>query len=139
MKTADRDVKVVADAEQLKRVVYNIINNSVKYMDKPEGIIKTCINDEDAYVRVDMKTTAGIDKDELPFIFDRFYRRCIRGTKTGGSGLGLAIAKKVIEDHFEDMVVKERAKGQPSFTLKRHMILLVYQEENDEEDTYYRG
>ncbi|NLY47397.1 MAG: HAMP domain-containing histidine kinase [Clostridiales bacterium] len=119
----DRDVKVVADAEQLKRVVYNIINNSVKYMDKPEGIIKICINDEDAYVRVDIEDNgAGIDKDELPFIFDRFYRGdASRGTKTGGSGLGLAIAKKVIEDHFGKIwVVSEKGKGTTlSFTLKK--------------------
>jgi signal transduction histidine kinase len=119
----DCDVKVVADAEQLKRVVHNIISNSVKYMDKPDGIIKIRIVDEDMFVRVDIEDNgAGIDEEELPFIFDRFYRAdASRGTKTGGSGLGLAIAKKVIEDHFGKIwATSVKDKGTTiSFTLKK--------------------
>ncbi len=119
----DTDVEVVADAEQLKRVIHNIIGNSVKYMDKPEGIIKIRINDEDEYVRVDIEDNGiGIDEAELHFIFDRFYRAdASRNSKSGGSGLGLAIAKKVIEDHFGTIwASSEKDKGTTiSFTLKK--------------------
>ena len=119
----DHDVKVVADAEQLKRVIHNIIGNSVKYLDKPEGHIKIRIVDNEEYVQVDIKDNgAGIEEEELPYIFDRFYRAdASRSTKTGGSGLGLAIAKKVIEDHFGKIwATSKRGKGTTiSFTLKK--------------------
>lgn len=119
----DQEVKVVADAEQLKRVIHNIIGNSVKYLDKPEGIIVIRIIDNDEFVQVDiMDNGVGIEEKELPFIFDRFFRAdASRGTKTGGSGLGLAIAKKVIEDHFGRIWASSR-KGEGttiSFMLKK--------------------
>lgn len=54
---------------------------------------------------------AGIEKSELPFIFDRFYRAdSSRNTTTGGSGLGLAIARKIIEDH-DGQILMESEKG----------------------------
>lgn len=117
------DVKVVADAEQLKRVIHNIIGNSVKYMDKVKGYIKINIIDSVEFVQVDITDNgAGIAEEDLPFIFDRFYRAdASRSTKTGGSGLGLAIAKKVIEDHFGEIWVssKKNEGTRISFTLKK--------------------
>ena len=119
----DHDVNVVADAEQLKRVIHNIIGNSVKYMDKNEGIIKIRIMDNGEFVRIDIEDNgSGIYEEELQYIFDRFYRAdASRNTKTGGSGLGLAIAKKVIEDHFGKIqAISEKGKGTTiSFTLKK--------------------
>lgn len=119
----NNDVMVVADAEQLKKVIHNIIGNSVKYMDKPEGTIKIRIIDNQDFVRVDIEdNAAGIDEDEIQFIFDRFYRAdASRNTKLGGSGLGLAIARKVIEDHFGKIwATSEKNKGTTiSFTLKK--------------------
>lgn len=119
----DHDVNVVADAEQLKRVIHNIIGNSVKYMDKPEGIIMIKIMDMGEFVGVDIVDNgSGICKEDLEFVFDRFYRAdASRGTKTGGSGLGLAIAKKVIENHFGKIqATSEKDKGTTiSFTLKK--------------------
>lgn len=121
--SVDNDVKVVADAEQLKRVIHNIIGNSVKYMDKSEGIIKIRIIDDEGSVRVDIEDNGiGVDEAELSYIFDRFYRAdASRNSKLGGSGLGLAIAKKVIEDHFGSIwATSERNKGTIiSFTLKK--------------------
>ena len=119
----DYDVKVIADAEQLKRVIHNIIGNSVKYLDKPEGSINIRITDKEDFVQVDIDDNGiGIPFDELPFVFDRFYRAdASRSTKTGGSGLGLAIAKKVIEDHSGRIwVTSKMNEGTTiSFTLKK--------------------
>ena len=120
----DPNVQIVADAEQLKRVIHNIIGNSVKYMDKSQGIIKIRIQDRDEYVEVDIEDNgAGISQEELPYIFDRFYRADVsRNTKKGGSGLGLAITKKVIEDHSGTVwATSEKQKGTIiSFTLKKY-------------------
>jgi signal transduction histidine kinase len=121
--SVDPKVRVIADVEQLKRVIHNIISNSVKYLDKGEGRIRIGIRDIGAYVRVDIEDNgSGIPKEDLPFIFDRFYRAdASRNSKKGGSGLGLAIAKKVIEDHCGSIsAASEPGAGTTiSFTLRK--------------------
>ncbi len=95
------DTKIVADPEQMKRVINNIIGNSVKYMDKPDGKIDIRILDEQDSIRVEIEDNGkGIAARDLPNIFDRFYRTdSSRNSAQGGSGIGLSIVKKVIEDH----------------------------------------
>ncbi|MBR6614575.1 MAG: HAMP domain-containing histidine kinase [Lachnospiraceae bacterium] len=97
----DEDVLVIADAEQIKRVVDNIIGNSLKYMDKKKGRINIRILDVGDFVQVEIEDNGkGIGQKELPYIFDRFYRTdSSRNSATGGSGIGLSIVKKIIEDH----------------------------------------
>ncbi len=97
----DPSVEVVADAEQLKRVINNIIGNAVKYMDKPNTQIRIRLHDIGDYIQVEIEDNGiGIPKSDIPYIFDRFYRAdASRNSRKGGSGLGLAISKKIIEDH----------------------------------------
>lgn len=94
-------VRVVADAEQIKRVINNIVNNAVKYLDKEQGTIDIRIKELGAFVQIEIQDNgAGISEKDLPNIFDRFYRAdASRNSKKGGSGLGLAIAKKIIGEH----------------------------------------
>ena len=95
------DMDIIADPEQLSRVIHNIINNSVKYMDKSDGLISLRVRDVGDFVQVEIEDNGkGIGVHELPYIFDRFYRTDeSRNSATGGSGIGLSIAKKIIEDH----------------------------------------
>ena len=97
----DEDVMVIADAEQMKRVINNIIGNSLKYMDKKHGIINIRILDVGDFVQIEIEDNGkGIGQKELPYIFDRFYRTdSSRNSSKGGSGIGLSIVKKIIEDH----------------------------------------
>lgn len=97
----DEDVLVIADAEQLKRVINNIIGNSLKYMDKKQGIINIRILDVGDFVQIEIEDNGkGIGNKELPYIFDRFYRTdSSRNSSQGGSGIGLSIVRKIIEDH----------------------------------------
>ncbi len=97
----DNDVKIIADPEQLKRVVNNIIGNSVKYLDKKHGFINIRIKDVGDFIQVEIEDNGrGIASKDLPYVFERFYRAdASRNSATGGSGIGLSIVKKIIEDH----------------------------------------
>lgn len=98
---AGDEVEIIADPEQLKRVIDNIIGNSVKYMDKEHGLIHIRIKDVGDFIQIEIEDNGkGIGQKDLPFIFDRFYRTdASRNSATGGSGIGLSIVKKIIEDH----------------------------------------
>lgn len=97
----ENDVRIIADAEQLKKVINNIISNSVKYMNKPQGRIYLRVKDVGDFVQVEIEDNGrGIGVKELPHIFERFYRTdASRNSSTGGSGIGLSIVKKIIEEH----------------------------------------
>ncbi len=98
---ADENIVIIADPEQLMRVINNIINNAVKYMDKQKGQINIRIKDVGDFIQVEIEDNGkGISARDLPYIFDRFYRTdSSRNSATGGSGIGLSIVKKIIEDH----------------------------------------
>ena len=97
----DEDVEVIADAEQIKRVINNIVSNSIKYIDKPKGYINIRVKDVGDFIQVEIEDNGkGIATKDLPLIFNRFYRTDeSRNSSKGGSGIGLSIVKKIIEDH----------------------------------------
>lgn len=97
----DEQVQIIADPEQLRRVINNIISNSVKYMNKKHGMIRIRVKDVGDFIQVEMEDNGkGIAQQDLPYIFDRFFRTDeSRNSATGGSGIGLSIVKKIIEDH----------------------------------------
>lgn len=92
---------VMADRSQIRRVVENIVQNSLKYMDKPSKEIEIRLLSETNRVKVEIADNGiGIAPDSLPYIFESFYRADeARNSSTGGSGLGMAIAKQIIEAH----------------------------------------
>ena len=97
----DKDVVIIADPEQLRRVVNNIVGNSAKYMNKKNGFINIRIKDVGDFIQVEIEDNgSGIPAKDLPYIFDRFFRAdASRNSATGGSGIGLSIVKKIVEDH----------------------------------------
>jgi len=92
---------VLADRDKFKRILANIINNSLKYMDKAQkdlNLSLISINDKVKIIIAD--NGPGIPEDSMPFIFNQFYRaEQSRNKLTGGSGLGLSIAKMIVEEH----------------------------------------
>ena len=118
------DVMVIVDPDQLKRVINNIVTNSIKYMDKEYGQVDISIYDNDAEVKVAINDNGrGIDTDSLPHIFDRMYRADSARQSRGGSGLGLAICKKIVEEHGGNIYATSQiGKGTTIvFTLKKYI------------------
>lgn len=95
------EIEIIADTEQLSRVINNIISNSLKYHADRKLHINLRVKDEGDFIRIEMEDNGkGISKNDLPNIFTRLYRADVsRNSATGGSGIGLAIVKKIIEDH----------------------------------------
>ena len=96
------EVMVIADAEQIKRVVNNIVSNSLKYTDAgKQQKINLRVKDVGDFIQVEIEDNGkGIAAKDLPNIFDRFYRTdASRNSSKGGSGIGLSIVKKIMEDH----------------------------------------
>ncbi|MGY4688608.1 sensor histidine kinase [Salibacterium sp. K-3] len=113
----------VIDRDKMKRVLSNIVNNSLKYMDKEKRQIHIHLKALEEYIKVDITDNGpGIKPEDIPYLFNRFYRvEHSRNTKTGGSGLGLAIAEQIIKGHGGDIWAEsEINKGTTiSFTIKK--------------------
>lgn len=100
----DKDVCLQGDSFRLKQVVMNLVSNAIKFTPRGSVFINAFITDGrqpgfnvlNVYVR---DTGLGIDKDNLPFIFDEFSQvsSAQKATNTPGTGLGLAIVKKIVE------------------------------------------
>jgi two-component system, OmpR family, sensor histidine kinase ArlS len=96
----NHDSRLAIPEEQLKQLLIIITDNAIKYSgDKKEITIKSSdVNDK---FQIDIQDNGyGISSEDLPYIFDRFYRvDKARNRENGGSGLGLAIAKEIIEEY----------------------------------------
>lgn len=129
------ETQIVADPEQIKRVINNIISNSIKYLGRDDGTgqIDIRILDEIDSIRVELEDNGkGIAQADIPNIFDRFYRTdSSRNSKQGGSGIGLSIVKKIIEDHG-GYIWATSHEGEGTCM---HFVLRKYVEYADGQDT----
>ena len=127
---APSDTAIVADPEQLKKVINNIISNSVKYMGHDQGVIDIRILDEGESVRIEIEDDGkGIPAKDIGNIFERFYRTdSSRNSMQGGSGIGLSIVKKIIEDHG-GYVWATSKEGEGTCM---HFVIRKYSENKDE-------
>ncbi|MCR4901880.1 MAG: HAMP domain-containing histidine kinase [Butyrivibrio sp.] len=129
------DTIIVADPEQLKRVINNIVSNSVKYLGREDGtgVIDIRLLDELDSIRVEIEDNGiGIAQKDIQNIFDRFYRTDrSRNTKAGGSGIGLSIVKKIIEDHG-GYIWATSHEGEGTCM---HFVLRKYADDPDQSET----
>lgn len=97
---------VYADLGKIQQVLYNLIDNAIKFSHQDSTIyIQTRIKNEKIFVSV-KDTGIGIPKDSVQKVFDRFYKSDLsRGKDKKGTGLGLAIVKEIIQAHGENIDV----------------------------------
>lgn len=107
LKQKDEDVQVLGDANRLTQVVVNLLVNAVTYS-KPQKQIDITVSIQGEYGAVEIRDQGiGIQKSEIPRVFERFYRvDRARSRNSGGTGLGLAIVKHLVEAHEGKIVVK---------------------------------
>ncbi len=118
----EEDSNVIVDPEQLRRVINNIVSNSMKYTDKSQRIIAMNVRDVGDFIQVELGDNGkGIAAKDLPNIFDRFYRTdASRNSSKGGSGIGLSIVKKIVEEHGGKIwATSEEEKGTTMYFVVR--------------------
>ncbi|MNI16295.1 Sensor protein kinase WalK [compost metagenome] len=106
------------DPGKMIRVFENLLTNAIKYSDQP-GEIKLTIIKDNGYAKVCLANrTSNFCTEELPRLFERFYRvDGSRSSITGGSGLGLAIAKSIVDAH-DGLIWAETAEEEIRFWVK---------------------
>lgn len=106
-------VVVHGDRDRVGQVVNNIVTNAIKYS-LEQATIRIFITEDEKYFKINVKDTGmGISREDLPRIFERFYRvDKARSRAMGGTGLGLAIAKEIMETHGGKLTAEsEYGKG----------------------------
>ncbi len=121
-KDLDRPVKVRADRAKIEQVLINLVGNAIKYGNE-NGRVEIRFFDMDKHILTEVNDDGvGIPPEDLPRVFERFYRvDKSRSRDAGGTGLGLSIVKHIIESHKETINVRSSEnKGSTfSFTLKK--------------------
>ena len=97
---------VEADQSRIQQIFVNLISNAISYT-PPSGKVKIVIDETTEYVGISIEDTGiGLSKNEIPRIFERFYRvDKARSRNSGGTGLGLAIVKHLVEAHRGEILV----------------------------------
>ncbi len=113
----ERPVNVAADKNRMTEVINNLVNNGIKY-NRKGGSVNVCLYDFEDHILVEVADTGlGIDKKDLPRVFERFYRvDRSRSREQGGTGLGLSIVKHIIEAHNQTINVKSAVDKGTTFT-----------------------
>ncbi|MEH7354378.1 ATP-binding protein [Neobacillus drentensis] len=114
-------VFIIGDADRLKQVFINLIGNAITYT-PVEGYVKIILLDFEENVRIHVKDSGvGIMEEEIPRIFERFYRvDRARSRNSGGTGLGLAIVKHLIEAHHGNISVRSKVGEGSEFIIELH-------------------
>lgn len=103
------EIYLYIDIARMEQVLINIIDNAIRHTEA-DGMITLAVSVDDA-VRIEIRDDGiGIPEDDVPFIFERFYKADKARTRSkSGTGLGLAISKNIIEAHQGDISVKSQA------------------------------
>jgi two-component system phosphate regulon sensor histidine kinase PhoR len=118
------ELYIQGDHDRLKQVFINLISNAILYT-PPRGNVIVSLFDYDKTVKIHVKDTGvGIKKEEIPRIFERFYRvDRARSRDSGGTGLGLAIVKHLVEAHHGNITVRSTLGEGSEFIIELHKYM----------------
>ncbi len=111
--------EIVADKDKISQVLLNLLSNALKFTRPGDSVTVTLKQQKTTVEMVVRDTGLGISQEDLPHIFDRFYRADkSRSRKTGGAGIGLTIVKSIVEAHGGTIEVKSAPNEGTEFTIK---------------------
>ncbi len=114
----DEDTLVLADEEAMRQILDNLIDNAIKYTPDFGAVSVTCYGDQNEVAIEVADTGIGIPRDDLPRIFERFYRvDKARSRELGGTGLGLSIVKHLMQSLGGQIDVTSRVGSGSKFTI----------------------
>lgn len=120
LQTTQSQLLVYADKQRISQVLINLISNAVKYANREEAQIIVSTREGTKSIHISIEDNGmGIKPENLPRIFERFYRiESSRNRKEGGSGLGLAIVKHIMEAHKQTISVESAYLSGTKFKFK---------------------
>ena len=111
--------RLTADEDKIEQILVNLFSNALKYTPEGGSVIIRSEETAEAFIITVKDTGIGISAEDLPYIFERFYRADkSRSRATGGSGIGLAIVKFLAEAHGGTVTVVSKLDGGSEFTVK---------------------
>jgi len=117
--TADGDLETVADPVRLRQALGNLVANAVRYTPEGGAVALRAYREGASVVAEVADTGVGIDAEQLPYVFDRFWRvEKSRSRSTGGSGLGLPIARNLVEAHGGTLTAASTPGQGSTFTVR---------------------
>lgn len=113
------DIAILGDRKRLEEMVTNMLSNALKYMRGPKKSVAIRLAKDGNNAKLTVRDTGiGIDKNDLPHIFERFYRAANNADRTvKGTGLGLAISKRIAEMHGGSIEVESEPRKGTMFTV----------------------
>jgi signal transduction histidine kinase len=116
--TALEPVEITGDSERLAQVVTNLLTNAIQY-NRAEGEVNVTLELQNGFAVLTVADTgAGIPPEDVPRVFERFYRAEKSRTGAGNSGLGLAISKAIVEAHGGGIEVANELDRGTIFTVR---------------------
>ncbi|TSI04744.1 cell wall metabolism sensor histidine kinase WalK [Lysinibacillus sp. BW-2-10] len=112
----EKNVQLMGDSKSINELIYILLENASQYTQQGSIIIKLATTDTAIKVFIE-DTGIGISKEDLPLIFDRFYRSDL-ARKRDGTGLGLSIAKAIVEEHGGTIQVQSELGKGTSFCIE---------------------
>jgi signal transduction histidine kinase len=116
--SVEKHIQFMGDEERIRQLLVILLDNAIKYTPEQGKITVTC-RQQRHFAEISIKDTGmGISKQDLPLIFDRFYRGDkVRSRSEGGYGLGLSIAKWIVEAHKGKILVESHLGTGTQFIL----------------------
>lgn len=114
----NENVQIYGDKDKIKQVLVNLLSNAFKFTNAG-GTVNIGLLENREQVEITVEDTGiGIEEQDVPYVFERFYRSDVsRNRKTGGTGIGLTITKTLIEAHGGKIVVESKKNKGTKFTI----------------------
>ncbi|NLL80767.1 MAG: HAMP domain-containing histidine kinase [Tissierellia bacterium] len=113
------DILILIDIDRFKQIMNNLLSNSLRYLNKDGKVIVDLLRNDDSILLSVSDNGIGIKANDLPYVFNRFFRvDTSRNKSTGGTGLGLPIVKSIVEAHNGSITINSEYGKGTNITIK---------------------